>query len=119
MHYYTDAFKKYAVFQGRSTRREFWMFLLINMIISIVLSTFLDGGQGLISNLYLLITVLPSLAMGVRRLHDTNRSGWWLFMNLLPIIGQITLLVFFASKGTAGENQYGSESGATMVAAAV
>jgi uncharacterized membrane protein YhaH (DUF805 family) len=116
MNWYLAVLKKYAVFSGRARRKEYWFFLLFNIIITIVLSmvdgamgTFaLEAGLGLLSGIYSLAVLIPSLAVGVRRLHDTNRSGWWLLIGLIPLIGAIVLLIFFVLDGTPGENQYGA-----------
>ena len=116
MNWYLDVLKKYAVFEGRSRRKEYWMFVLFNIIISIVLSI-VDGitgtfsamaGLGLLSGIYSLAVLIPSLAVSVRRLHDTSRSGWWLFIALIPLVGAIVLLVFMAQDGKPEQNQYGA-----------
>lgn len=115
MNWYIEAFKKYAVFRGRARRKEYWYFVLFTMIATLVL-TLVDNligtydhenGIGLLSAIYALIAFLPSISVGVRRLHDTNRSGWWMLISLIPIIGPIVLLVFFVLDGHSGENQYG------------
>ena len=103
MHWYLDVLKKYAVFSGRARRTEYWMFFLFNVIISLVLG-FLAA---ILSNLYALAVLIPGLAVSVRRLHDTNRSGWWLLISLVPIVGIIVLIVFLVSDGQANDNQYG------------
>lgn len=101
--WYFDVFKKYAVFSGRARRKEHWMFFLINFIIAVVIGivSSLIGANDALSNFYSLATLLPSIAVGVRRLHDTNRSGWWL---LLPIVN----IVFLALDGQPGNNRFGS-----------
>lgn len=109
MNWYIEVLKKYAVFQGRARRMEYWMFFLFNFIITCVLS-FLEamvGGPGVLAMIYSLAVFIPSIAVSVRRLHDTNRSGWWLLISLLPLIGFIVLLVFMLQEGKPGENQYG------------
>ncbi|MEX2980697.1 DUF805 domain-containing protein [Streptomyces sp. C36] len=109
MHWYVDVLKKYATFSGRAGRPEFWMFTLISFVISIVLAV-IDSTLGtapVIGLVYSLAVLLPGLAVGVRRLHDIDRSGWWLLLALIPILGSIVLLVFFALPGTPGENSYG------------
>ncbi|MGV9789742.1 DUF805 domain-containing protein [Streptomyces sp. NPDC004673] len=108
MHWYVDVLKKYAVFSGRARRQEYWMFTLFNLIISIVLSI-VDNALDtqIIQTVYGLAVLLPSLAVGARRLHDTSRSGWWLLIGLIPLIGWIILIVFFASEGKAEANEYG------------
>jgi len=124
MNYYIAVLKKYAVFTGRATRKEFWMFVLFSFIVSIVLSI-LDSmlglnfrysgtGQerGLLESIYSLAVFLPSLAVGVRRIHDINQSGWFI---LLPIYNLITMFI----PGTKGANKYGEDPyGATPAAPA-
>jgi uncharacterized membrane protein YhaH (DUF805 family) len=108
MQWYLKVIKNYVGFQGRARRKEYWMFVLISFIISAVLSivesiadlsTFLSG-------LYSLAVLLPSLAVGVRRLHDTGRSGWWLLISLIPLIGTIILIVFMC-QDSEEDNTYG------------
>lgn len=114
MHWYLDVLKKYAVFQGRARRKEYWMFTLFSMLIYIglmiiegILGMGSEGGIGLLSLFYSLGVLLPSLAVTVRRLHDTGRSGWWLLIGLIPLVGGIVLLVFMVLDGQPGSNQYG------------
>lgn len=110
MNWYIEALKKYTVFIGRARRKEYWMFFLINVIISIVLSIIeaFIGISGVLSGLYSLAVLVPVIAVSVRRLHDTNRNGWWLFIALVPIVGAIVILVFAVQDSQPGENQYGS-----------
>lgn len=100
--WYLDVFKKYAVFSGRASRKEYWMFFLINVIIAFAIGIIegLTGSSDALSNIYSFATFLPSIAVGVRRLHDTDRSGWWL---LLPIVN----IVFLALEGQPGKNRFG------------
>lgn len=115
MNWYLEVLKKYAVFSGRARRKEYWFFTLINVLISIVLAvvdnvlgTFnREAGAGLIGGIYSLAVLIPSLAVTVRRLHDTNHSGWWLLIGLVPCVGAIVLLIFMVTDSTPGENQYG------------
>jgi len=109
MNWYLDVLKKYAVFSGRARRKEFWMFLLFNIIIAIVLGIIegIIGSPGIIGMLYSLAVLIPSIAVSVRRLHDTDRTGWWVLIGLVPFIGFIVLLIFMVFDGTPGENQYG------------
>ncbi|MBU1126661.1 MAG: DUF805 domain-containing protein [Patescibacteria group bacterium] len=110
MNWYIEVLKKYVVFKGRAGRREFWMFVLFNLIISLVLSLIeglFSDDTSILSGIYSLAILLPSLAVGVRRLHDTNRSAWWLLLLLIPIIGPIVLIVFYALEGDKAANQYG------------
>ncbi len=110
MKWYIEVLKKYAVFSGRARRQEYWMFVLFNFIISFVLGFVegLAGGPGIIANIYALAVLIPSLAVSVRRLHDVGKSGWFLLISLIPIVGAIWLLVLVCSDSEAGENQYGS-----------
>ena len=106
---YIKVLKDYAVFSSRAQRAEYWMFLLFNSIIGLVLG-FIEGviaGTGIISGLYALAILIPSLAVLVRRLHDTGRSGWWFLIVFLPIIGYIVLLVFLVLDSQPEENRYG------------
>lgn len=120
MHWYYEVFKKYAVFDGRARRKEYWLFTLFNLLMSLTLAG-LDvemglasrSGYGLLSSLYSLVVFIPSLAVTVRRLHDTNRSGWWIFLSLIPCIGGIVLLVFLVEDSQPGDNQYGPDPKAT------
>lgn len=109
MEWYLKVLKNYVGFTGRARRKEYWMFFLFNAIISLVL-TLLDKllhiGT-LLTTLYSLAVLLPSLSVAVRRLHDTGRSGWWLFIALIPIIGAIILLVFMCLDSQPGDNKYG------------
>lgn len=106
-HWYTDVLKKYAVIEGRATRQEYWMFFLLNLIVSILVSivALLINFKGL-SSLYSLALFLPSMTVLIRRLHDTNRSGWWALLILAPIIGWIALFIFLVQKSLPGPNSY-------------
>ena len=109
MEWYLKVLRQYADFNGRARRTEFWMFVLFNIIISFVLS-FIDGLIGtyyVLSGLYGLFVLIPGLAVSVRRLHDTGRSGWWIFINLVPLIGAIWLIVLWAQDSQPGDNEYG------------
>jgi uncharacterized membrane protein YhaH (DUF805 family) len=116
MHWYLDVLKKYVAFDGRARRKEFWMFFLISTIISIVLSIidraagldFSNGTNGWLQTIYGLAVLLPTLSVGARRLHDTNRTAWWLLL-YLTCIGIIVLIVFWAMEGTPGDNRYGPD----------
>ncbi len=109
MNWYFEVLKKYAVFSGRARRKEYWMFFLFNIIIAFVLGFIegLAGSAGIISTIYSLAVLIPGIAVSVRRLHDINRSGWWLFIGLVPIIGAIVLIVFMVQDSQSDENQYG------------
>ena len=102
--YYVKAIKNYVTFSGRATRPEYWYFFLFNIIVGIIVGgvgTFL--GTDLLKDLYTLFIFLPCLAVGVRRLHDSDRSGWWI---LLPVVN----IIFLCLEGTAGENRFGPPS---------
>lgn len=108
MDWYIRALKKYAEFGGRAQRMEFWMFVLFNILISIGLECvdwFLTGG--ILSMLYGVAVLLPSIAVAIRRLHDTGRSGFWILMWFVPVIGWIVLLVFYCQDSTPGDNAFG------------
>src|SRR5512145_3195420 len=109
MSWYLAVLKKYAVFSGRARRTEYWMFFLVSLIISVVLGVVepMVGSPGFIGIVYSLAVLVPSLAVGVRRLHDTGRSGWWLLIGLVPVIGVIVLIVFAVGDSQPGANQYG------------
>ncbi|MEF9881122.1 DUF805 domain-containing protein [Streptomyces sp. P9-A4] len=109
MNWYLDVLKKYAVFNGRARRQEFWMFFLFNaiaaiiiMIVDMAISTY-----PLLYVVYFLAILLPSLGVTVRRLHDTGRSGWWILIDLIPLVGAIILIVFLATEGDQHENAHG------------
>ena len=117
MSWYLEVLKKYAVFNGRARRMEYWYFVLFNIIVLIVLSlidvllgTFnIVRGVGLLSGIYSLAVLIPTLAVTVRRLHDIDRTGWWILINFIPLIGTIVLLVFELTPGTPGSNRYGPD----------
>lgn len=115
MNWYLEVLKKYAVFGGRARRKEYWFFILFNMIFAIVamivdnvLGIAIEGlGYGPIYILYGLAILLPNLAVHVRRLHDVGKSGWFFFITFIPIVGAIWLLVLLCRDGVQGDNQYG------------
>lgn len=109
MNYYFSCFRKYASFSGRASRSEYWYFILFNLIFSFVIG-FIDGfiGAGsVLSGLYILIALIPGLAVLVRRLHDTGKSGGNALLLLIPLIGIIIMLVFLAQDSDPTENRYG------------
>lgn len=115
MDWFLQAMKKYATFEGRSRRKEYWYFVLFYCLLIIGLSI-VDGfagtfeeeaGIGLFSGLFVLGTFLPTIAVLVRRLHDTNRSGWWVLINFVPVLGAIVLLVFTVQDSQPGGNRFG------------
>jgi len=137
MHYYIDVVKKYAVFNGRTSRKKYWMFILYNAIFAVVAAILdtifhtptIGEDSGTINSLYTFAVITPSIAVGVRRLHDINKSGWWMLLPLvgLPFFllmfvhivlgsflgtlgvfgGMITVIIFYMKKGMPTENKYG------------
>jgi len=109
MNWYLEVLKKYAVFSGRARRKEYWMFILFNFIIGSVLWVVGRLATSLIiGTLYDLAILIPSIAVSVRRLHDTGRSGWWWFIALIPLIGWIVFLLYMVEDSNLGQNQYGA-----------
>ncbi len=109
MHWYLEVIKQYAVFSGRSRRSEFWTFMLLNLVILIVLRI-MDGiadASGVVVLTYSLAVLVPAIAVSVRRLHDTDRSGWWLLATFFPFLGILVLLMFMAQDSDPKPNQYG------------
>ncbi|MDO5516240.1 MAG: DUF805 domain-containing protein [Clostridium sp.] len=109
--YYADVFKnKYAMFNGRASRKEYWMFVLFNCLISIGLCIpdTIIGADGILVILYSLATIIPSISILVRRLHDIGKSGAWYFISLVPFIGGIWLLILLCTQSQYGQNQYGN-----------
>lgn len=115
MKYYLKVLKNYATFSGRARRSEYWYFVLFNIIFGIVAAildnvlgiTFEGSAYGPIYSLYHLAVFVPSLAVTVRRLHDVGKSGWFLLILLIPIIGVIWFLILMVTDGNPGENKYG------------
>ncbi|MEX0782331.1 MAG: DUF805 domain-containing protein [Dehalococcoidia bacterium] len=110
VNWYLDPIRnKYADFTGRAGRQEFWMFFLFNLVIGFVLyliDMMITGG--IIAALYGLAVLIPGLAIGARRLHDTNKSGWYQLLGLIPFVGLIIMIYLFAQPGDPETNQYGS-----------
>ncbi len=133
MNYYLNVLRNYASFNGRASRKEYWMFFLFNVIFAIIAmvldsmlgSTFkidtmngsLNLPYGYIYLLYVLVLLLPGLAVAVRRLHDIGKSGWNLLIALIPLVGPIWILVLLATSGNQGENDYGPDPMAEAEAA--
>lgn len=103
-------FERYAAFEGRAGRAEYWWFVLANILVSIALQAIAGASDalGILSIIWSLGLLIPGLAVAIRRLHDTNRSGWWLLISLVPLVGVIVLIVFLATEGDPGANQYGN-----------
>jgi uncharacterized membrane protein YhaH (DUF805 family) len=107
MENYLTVIKKYAVFEGRARRKEFWMFQLINFLIYTVLAILTAFIRvPIIELIYALAIMCPAIAVSVRRLHDTGRSGWWFLIGLIPLVGLI-LIYFDVLDGTPGPNEFG------------
>lgn len=117
MNHFIGAYRKYADFTGRARRKEYWMFYLfyfvaifiLAIIDNIIGSTNQKEGFGLIASIFILASFVPALAVAARRLHDTNRSGWWQLIMIIPVLGSIVLLIFFVLKGDEGENRFGED----------
>ena|SRR5258706_11201607 len=115
MGWYFQALRKYAVFSGRARRKEWWSFGLVHLAIIFALrgvSVLMrihdpEGRIGLISGFYVFAVFLPVIAVSVRRLHDTNRSGWWYFIIFIPLAGIVQLLIFMGEDSWPGENRFG------------
>jgi uncharacterized membrane protein YhaH (DUF805 family) len=115
MDWYLEVLKKYAVFEGRAGRKEYWFFILFNILISMALGyvDWLTGninpetGLGILSGIYALGVMIPGMAVSVRRLHDTDRSGWWLLITFVPVIGAIVFLYFMVLDSNPETNEYG------------
>ena len=117
---FTDAvkscFSKYVTFSGRAPRSEYWFWalftigvgVLLRIIDNVLLGAPMASG-GILGGLFVLGTFLPAISVAVRRLHDIDRSGWWYWIVLVPIIGIILLIVWFCTKGTAGPNRFGTD----------
>lgn len=111
--YFISGWKKATQFSGRANRSEFWWFVLFSFLVGIGVSI-VDGavgvggaqGIGVISGLYGIASILPSLALAIRRLHDTNRSGWWLLIGLLPLIGPVVLIYFYVLESHSGKTEF-------------
>ena len=107
-----SAFSKYATFSGRASRSEFWffyLFLLIASFITAIIDAAVLGNQNsFLTAILFLATLLPLIAITTRRLHDTNRSGWWQLLPLIPLVGAIILIIWLCTAGTPGSNRFGS-----------
>jgi uncharacterized membrane protein YhaH (DUF805 family) len=105
-----SVFTQYVGFSGRARRSEFWYFYLFTILLSIVASivqrAMTNSTNGIVTTIIGLAIILPYLAVAVRRLHDTSRSGWWLLIGLIPVVGTIILIVFWV-QDSHGDNQYG------------
>ena len=115
MKWYLQVLKKYAEFNGRSRRKEYWMFVLFNIIFAFIAvaldyafgTTYGDFGYGIVYTLYALAVLIPGLAVTVRRLHDVGKSGWMILVGFIPIVGAIWLIILTVTDSQPGENEYG------------
>ncbi|MDC3401431.1 DUF805 domain-containing protein [Alphaproteobacteria bacterium] len=112
-----EALKKYAVFTGRSGRKEYWLFVLLCIILQLFTEVLnigpsgpesFSGRMGFISAIIFFALLIPSISVLVRRLHDTDRSGWWVLIIFVPAVGVITLFIFACLEGTKGKNRFGA-----------
>lgn len=116
MDWYLKVLKNYFNFAGRARRKEYWMFVLFSLIISIVigvvdgiLGTKTSAGIGMLGAVYSLAVIIPSIAVGARRLHDIDKSGWWQLIGFIPLLGWIVLIVWAATEGNHGTNRFGPD----------
>ena len=108
MKYFLYCLKHYVDFNGRAPRAEFWYFVLFNFIIALVVSGIGYAiGLDKLGSLYSLLVLLPALAVSVRRLHDTGKSGLFVLLGLIPLVGALILIYFYAQASQPGDNQYG------------
>ncbi len=105
--------QKFATFDGRARRSEFWWFALFTTIVQVIASIIdrailgADSQVGVVAGIAWLALIVPSLAVGARRLHDTGRSGWWQLLSLIPLVGTIILIIWWAKDGDTAPNQHG------------
>ncbi|MBJ7554088.1 DUF805 domain-containing protein [Marinomonas spartinae] len=121
MGWYLVAFKKYAVFSGRSSRKEFWYFVMGNMMVNLLLSllffvqSFLSKSLITLDQLMIVVLVFnflilsPTIGVSIRRLHDINRSGWFIFLNVIPVFGTLLLIFLLSLEGSIGDNRFGED----------
>ena len=112
-----EALKNYADFNGRARRKEYWLFYLF-LILGYIVTAVIDlmtgsfdeiSGFGILSGLFFLGIIIPSIAVQIRRLHDQDKSGWWVLIGLIPFVGGLVLLVFMCLPGTNGDNRFGAD----------
>ncbi|MFM7347801.1 MAG: DUF805 domain-containing protein [Tagaea sp.] len=109
----------YALFRGRARRREFWLFALASFLVSLILTVIektLLGGSDWLTTLYFIVVLVPTLAVGARRLHDIDRTGWWQLFLIVPIVGWIVIVAFACITGQPGENRFGPDPKADLTA---
>lgn len=116
-----SVYSNYVNFQGRARRSEYWwwyLFYIVVYIVVLVVDQTIFGQPAILTGLFVLANIIPAIAVGVRRLHDTGRSGWWLLIGLIPLVGAIVLIVFFVMDSEAGVNKYGPNPKGVIAAAA-
>ncbi len=106
INWYIGVWKNFFGFEGRAGRSEFWYFVLVNFIVSLLFNV-ISATLGMI---YSLAVLIPSIALGIRRMHDIGKSGWWLLIALIPIIGFFVLIFFYVQPSEEGENRFGSSA---------
>ena len=110
-----SGFRNYVGFNGRASRSEYWWWFLFAFLISIaanIVDRSLGGGMstvGLLGGIVALALLLPNIAIGIRRLHDRDKSGWWLLLIFIPLVGAIILIIWFVMRGTPGPNRFGED----------
>lgn len=118
-----SGYANYVNFSSRSQRSAYWWWTLFQIVVALVIALLEGGGSfsrgggamqfavagGIFSTIWSLVNILPGLALSVRRMHDIDRSGWWLLIGLIPLVGAIILLVWFCSRGTVGGNRFGAD----------
>jgi len=117
MSWFLTVLRHYATFSGRARRREYWTYLAVYvpvygalLLVDLVTGTFdMESQMGVLTGVYVLATLIPGTAVAVRRLHDTDRSGWWLLLGVVPLLGAIVLLYFLIQQGDAGINRHGAD----------
>lgn len=109
MKYWVECWKKYATFSGRARRKEYWMFILFNMLVAFGVNIVdaVLGMEGVLAAGYSLAALIPAWAVFTRRMHDIGKSGWWWLIGLVPVVGAIVLLVFACKDSEPGDNAYG------------
>jgi uncharacterized membrane protein YhaH (DUF805 family) len=119
MQWYLKVLRNYTNFKGRARRKEYWMFMLFYTIFSLIV-TIIDSTLHLnevLTGIYTLVFALPSLAVGARRLHDIGKSGWWQLLGIIPLIGDIILIVMMCKDSQSGPNRFGPNPKASDIAA--
>ena len=108
----SSGFRNYVNFSGRAARSEYWywtLFTAIAYIVAYIIDSVVDPDTQVVTGLFALATIIPSIAIAVRRLHDLDRTGWWFLLGFIPLIGAIILLIWYATKGTDGPNRFGPD----------